>query len=103
MVLDVSSNGLGGMLVPLYLPKCMEIYKRKNEFTHMNMQWPEILSKVFLLVWAYIFEVLVAENDHSPLSNEQGKLVLLSVVQLRKLKASDFSTDNWSEFRNFQL
>lgn len=46
----------------------------------MNMQWPEILSKVFLLVWAYIFEVLVAKNDHSPLSNEQGKLVLLSVV-----------------------
>lgn len=69
----------------------------------MNMQWPEISGKVFLLVCAYIFKVLVAKDDHSPLSNEQGKFILLSVVQLRKLKTSNLSTDNWSEFRNFEL
>jgi hypothetical protein len=69
----------------------------------MNMQWPEISGKVFLLVWANIFKILIAENNHSPLSNEQCKFILLSVAQLRKLKASDFSTNNWSEFRDFQL
>lgn len=51
----------------------------------MNMQWPEISRKVLLPVWANVFEVLIAEDDHSPLSNEQGKLILLSIVQLRKL------------------
>lgn len=69
----------------------------------MNMQWPEVSSKVFLFFWAYIFKVLVAENDHSSLSNEQGKFILLSVVQLRKLKASNLSADDWSEFGDFEL
>lgn len=69
----------------------------------MNMQWPEIFSKIFLLVWADIFKVLATENNHSPLSNEQGKFILLSVVQLRKLKTSNLSADNWSEFGDFEL
>lgn len=67
------------------------------------MQGSEISGKVFLLVRAYIFEVLVAENDHSPLSNEQGKFILLSVVQLRKLQASNLGADNWSDFGDFEL
>lgn len=67
------------------------------------MQWPEISRKIFLLVCAYIFEVLVAENDYSPLSNEQGKFILLSVIQLRKLKASNFSSNNWSELGDLEL
>lgn len=46
----------------------------------MNMQWTEIPRKVLLLVWTNVFEVLIAENDHSPLGNKQGKLILLGIV-----------------------
>lgn len=39
--------------------------------THVDMQRPEILSKLFLLLKTNVLEILIAEDDDAALGDEQ--------------------------------
>lgn len=67
------------------------------------MQWPKVSRKLLLLLWSNIFEVLPTEDHNPPLCNQQRKFILLRVIQLRQLKASDLGTDNWRDFGDLEL
>lgn len=47
------------------------------------------MAELLLLLRANVLEVLVSEDYHATLGYEPGKLVLLSVGQLRKLETRD--------------
>lgn len=69
----------------------------------MNMQRAKVFCKFLLLLRPNIFKVLSAKHDHSPLGNEQRKFVLLRVIQLRELQASNFSANHGSELGDLQI
>lgn len=60
----------------------------------MNVQSAKVLSKFLLLLWANVFKVLVAEDYHASLCNQQGQLVFLGIAQLRELQACDLGADS---------
>lgn len=63
----------------------------------MNMQRPKILTELLLLLNANVLEVLVAEDNNASLCDQEGKLILLGIVQLRELKTSDLGANYWRE------
>lgn len=95
VVLDMSSNGLRS--------RSVFALSHPYEATNMNVQWAEISRKLCLLLWSNILEILPTEDDYTPLCNQQRKFVLLRVIQLRQLKASNLGTDNWCDFGDLEL
>lgn len=59
----------------------------------MNVKRPKVPAKLFLLLDANVFEVLIAENDDASLGDEESQLVLLDVVELTQLKTPDFGSN----------
>jgi hypothetical protein len=63
----------------------------------MNVQRAEILAEFLLLLRANVFEVLVPKHDDTALGNEQSKLILLNIGELRQLKTLDLGSNAWRE------
>lgn len=60
----------------------------------MNMQRSEVFAKSLLLLDTNVLEVLVSEDDNASLGDQQSKLVLLLIVQLRELQTSDLGAND---------
>ena len=60
----------------------------------MDVQRPKVLAKFLLLVDADVLEVLVSEDDNAALGDEQRELVLLCVIQLRKLETTNLGAND---------
>lgn len=56
------------------------------------MQAAKVPAELLLLLRANVLEVLVPEDHHAALGDEQGELVLLRVGQLRELEARDLGS-----------
>jgi hypothetical protein len=67
----VGSDGL--MLLAIHQRKC--VWR-----TYVDMQGSEVSTKGLLLFDPDVLEVLVAEDDDAPLSDEEGDFVFLGVV-----------------------
>jgi len=62
--------------------------------THVNVQPAKVLPELLLLLRTDVLEVLVTEDHHAPLRNQQCELSLLGISQLRELESADFSADS---------
>lgn len=97
---DVSADGL--VIVHQYR-RLKYVQKTQNDRlvnTYVDMQPTKILAKLLLLLGANILKVLVPEDDNTPLSNQQRKLILLRIRELRELQATNLSADAGRQFRN---
>lgn len=95
VALDMSSNGLRS--------RSVFASSHPHEATNMNVQWAEISRKLCLLLWSNILKVLPTEDDHTSLCNQQCKFILLRVIQLRQLKASNLGSDHWRDFGDLEF
>lgn len=68
----------------------------------MNVKRPKVPAKLFLLLDANVFEVLIAENDDASLGDEESQLVLLDVVELTQLKTPDFGSNTRRQIDHFE-
>lgn len=66
----------------------------------MDMQWAKVAAKFLLLLNTNVFKILVTENNDTALSNQEGQLVFLQVIQLRQLEATDLSPNNRCDLGN---
>lgn len=64
------------------------------------MQPSKILPECLLPLRPDILKVLIAEDDDSPLRDQQCELVLLPVRQLRQLQAADLGADERRQLRH---
>lgn len=68
----------------------------------MNVQRPKVPPKLLLPLNPNVLEVLVAEDHHAPLGDEQRELVLLRIAELRELQAADLGADDGCELGYLQ-
>lgn len=71
--------------------------------SYMNVQRPKVSPKLLLLLDTNVLEILVTEDDQTPLRNKEGQLVFLLPSQLRQLKTADLSPDDGSNLRDGQV
>lgn len=64
----------------------------------MNLNFTEILAQLQLFLRA---QILVAEEHHTPLRNEQRKLISLLVCEILELQANDFRANVCREVFDF--
>lgn len=69
----------------------------------MDMQRSKIPPKFLLFLNPNVLKVLVPEDHHTPLGNEQRQLVLLEVVELRELQAADLGADDGRELGHLEV
>ena len=67
------------------------------------MERPEVAAKSFLLLDADVLEVLVPEDHNAPLGNEEGKLILLQIVKLGQLQATDLGANDGGQLVDLDL
>lgn len=65
--------------------------------SYVNVQRAKVLPKLLLPFNPNVFEVLVAEDNNTPLSDKKCELVFLQVVQLGQLEAADLSSNDRGE------
>jgi hypothetical protein len=68
----------------------------------VDVQRPKVAAKLLLLLDADVLEVLVPEHDHATLGDEKCELVLLLVVELRKLEAADLGANDGRQFGHLE-
>lgn len=69
----------------------------------MDMQWAKVAAKLLLLLNTDVFKILVPENNDTALGNQEGQLVFLQIIQLRKLETTDLGSDNGRYLRDLQM
>lgn len=66
----------------------------------MNVKRTKVFAKLLLLFDTDVLEVLAAEYHDASFSDQQCKLVLLRVIQVGKLEASNLSADSRSQIND---
>jgi hypothetical protein len=69
----------------------------------VDVEFTKILSKLLLLLWTDILEILATENDNPSLRNKQGQFILLFIAKLAQLQALDFSSDARGQSRDHYI
>ena len=69
----------------------------------MNVQWAKVPAKFLLLFNPNVLEVLASKDDYTAFGNEQCQLVLLEVVELGELQATDFGANDGGELGHFEV
>lgn len=69
----------------------------------MDVERAKVPCKGLLLLNADVLEVLVPEHDDAALGQQERKLVLLEVVQLRELQAADLGADSRSNLGHLEV
>jgi len=68
----------------------------------MDVQRPKVQPECLLLLDANVLEVLVAEDDHAALGDQQRQLVFLEAVELAELQPADLGTDDGRELGHLE-
>lgn len=69
----------------------------------VDVQGTKVSTEFFLLCYADVLEVLVAEDNDAAFGDQQREFILLQVAELGELQTADFGADYGGEFGYFEV